>query len=117
MKVLVIGLNPSRLGKNSSAIRNLYKWLDELNVKVFSFTNLYEGYEIDETRPQTESIREFAKSYDKILALGKVVSLHLDHLEINHFSLPHPSGLNRQLNDQKFIDERLEACKNYLEGL
>lgn len=51
---------------------------------------------------------------DKIVAVGKEASKHLFHLGIPHFILPHPSGLNRQINDDAFIEKSLMACKAYL---
>lgn len=49
-----------------------------------------------------------------IIAFGDQVSNVLKFDKIEHFKLPHPSGRNRQLNDQKFINNRLDLCKQYL---
>lgn len=52
----------------------------------------------------------------KFVALGKEAEKHLNWLEIrDFFSLPHPSGLNRQNNDEEFVKERLDLCKKWLE--
>jgi uracil-DNA glycosylase len=28
--------------------------------------------------------------------------------------MPHPSGLNRQLNDKEFVEEKIKGLANYL---
>jgi len=33
-----------------------------------------------------------------------------------YFKLPHPSGLNRKINDKKFIKQELTKCKEWLNG-
>lgn len=116
MKVLVVGLNPSRKHGNSPTIKTLNKWLDVLELKMVSFINLYEGYEIDQRENQANNIREMCKDYDKVLALGKDVSDTLCHMEISHCRLAHPSGRNRQINNSLYVHEMLKACKNYLYG-
>ena len=40
--------------------------------------------------------------------------LRLDEIEIR-FKLPHPSGLNRKLNDKEWLEEQLAACKEWLD--
>lgn len=47
-----------------------------------------------------------------IIALGNKASEALKAKP--HFKLPHPSGLNRQINNKKFIDEKLAACYSYI---
>lgn len=116
MKVLVVGLNPSKLDGKSPSLKTLNRWLTDLNVMSYSFMNIYQDYQINEKTSQADLIRAYSKSYDKIIALGRTVAVHLDHMEIDHFVMPHPSGLNRLLNDKKFVDLKLQACKNYLEG-
>jgi hypothetical protein len=49
-----------------------------------------------------------------VVALGANASEALKAKHINHYKLPHPSGLNRQINDQKFIVHKLQECKRWL---
>lgn len=114
MKVLVVGLNPSIKGGNSPTIKNLYKWLDVLQLKYVSFINLYDDYGSHYKTPNQQFIKEISVRYDRVLCLGRVVSNTLRNMDIDCFDLPHPSGLNRQLNNVNYVHERLEACKNYL---
>lgn len=48
-----------------------------------------------------------------VVALGNNASKSLKNIE--HFKLPHPSGRNRQINDKKFIKEKLQECRLYIE--
>lgn len=52
---------------------------------------------------------------DKVIALGKEASKYLKKLNIEHFIMDHPSGLNRKLNDTKYVENKLKECKEYLE--
>jgi hypothetical protein len=47
-----------------------------------------------------------------VVALGNKASKALR--DIPHFKLPHPSGLNRQINDKNYINYQLLACKRYI---
>jgi uracil-DNA glycosylase len=51
---------------------------------------------------------------DKVIALGKTAAVALTLLRIPFYGMPHPSGLNRQLNDPKFVEEKLKELKKYL---
>jgi len=33
---------------------------------------------------------------------------------VPHLKIPHPSGLNRVLNDKKTVDKFLRHCKDYI---
>lgn len=112
MRVLVIGLTPSTKTQHNASLKRLYGWLDLLDQHIVSFTNLYESKNISEI----EFIKSIHRKYDKILALGNEVSNELNKHGILHFKLPHPSGLNRQLNDEGFVYETIKECKNYLYG-
>ena len=116
MRVLVVGLNPSIKHGKSKSLSTLYKWLDYLNLDIVSFTNLYQNYTLGGDDDQDKSIKAISKQYDKVLALGSVVSNNLYHLDVDHYRLPHPSGRNRSLNNKEFVHEQLELCKNYLKG-
>lgn len=50
---------------------------------------------------------------DIYIALGNNASKKLGNLP--HFKLPHPSGLNRQINDEAFIATKLAECKAYID--
>lgn len=53
----------------------------------------------------------------KYIALGKNAAKKLDSLKLDFFRLPHPSGLNRQVNDTGYIRTRLRSCKEWINGV
>lgn len=59
-------------------------------------------------------VLELARPYRRVLALGNFASAALDRLSIAHFQLPHPSPLNRKLNDPSYEKTVLRECYNYL---
>jgi hypothetical protein len=119
LKVLVLGINPSVLGgRRSPSIRNLHKWLDVLELKYVSFSNIYKGTgEYKDKRTERKFLNEVCPQYDKIIALGSTVGDVLDSLGFSHFTLPHPSPRNRQLNDKAFVVKKLIFCRQYLGNL
>jgi uracil-DNA glycosylase family 4 len=59
---------------------------------------------------------------DYIITLGKTAEKALVMMKItetgyDYYAMPHPSGLNRQLNDPKFIQEKIKGLQNYLKSL
>ncbi len=49
----------------------------------------------------------YHKGNFKVIALGNKAAERLANLGIGYRKLPHPSGLNRQLNDKKQLTEQL----------
>lgn len=50
-----------------------------------------------------------------VVALGQKAATYLKKTGIvNYFTLFHPSGKNRLLNDKNFVKLRLEACQKYI---
>jgi uracil-DNA glycosylase len=50
----------------------------------------------------------------KVIALGQAASSRLAKLNISHFTLPHPSGRNRLLNNKEYVSMKLSEAKLYL---
>ncbi len=118
MKILVIGLNPANVGGvKSRSIKVLHGWLDRLDLKYVSFINLSEqSGKFLIKNINKDYVLDVCSNYQKILALGITVGSILGDLHIPHFKLPHPSGLNRQLNDSGYVQEKLNSCRKYLYG-
>lgn len=51
---------------------------------------------------------------DKVIALGKTASKALTLLRIPHYAMPHPSGMNRLLNDPTYVAEKINGLKEFL---
>lgn len=50
-----------------------------------------------------------------IVSLGKTADIALTLLRIPHYAMPHPSPINRQLNNQQFIDSKINGLIKYLQ--
>jgi hypothetical protein len=117
MKVVVVGQNPAILKteRRSGSLVTLYRWLDILNIRQVSFCNVYEypgKFSVKDVN--LDQLRTYVESYNKVITLGTIPDRILTDLGIHHFALPHPSGLNRRLNDKAFVREELSRCREYL---
>jgi hypothetical protein len=54
--------------------------------------------------------------FDRIIVLGDAAEKEVKKIytKSKYFKLPHPSGLNRKLNDKKWLNKQLKACKKWL---
>ncbi len=50
----------------------------------------------------------------KVIALGRAAESRLIEMEIEHFLLPHPSGLNRALNNKLELATTLSRCRDWI---
>lgn len=118
MKVLVVGMNPSGRDlkdKKGPTLKKLESWMDQVGVQHFSFMNTFdEPGETKLTKVDFKRLCKVAEDYDKIVALGGFVSSALNTINVSHFKMPHPSPLNRLLNDKTFEQNILKECKEYL---
>lgn len=117
--VTIVGMNPSksRAVYSGSALSRLRSWTDKLELRHFTFINLSSDPDWD--RKFNSMDKEFVctnlKNCDIIIVLGTMVSAYLKRLGYKeHFVLPHPSPLNRQINDSNFIDMKLSECRRYI---
>lgn len=119
--LIFVGLNPgkahiSKINKGSSH-RRFNTWLEYLNLKHVSFTNLSPDPDWDFKFKTFDHnlLKDSIQNCNKIVAWGSKVSSYLKRLGfIDHFVLPHPSGLNRQLNDPMYVQRKLDECKIYI---
>lgn len=118
MKVMVLGLNPSEHGGKSKTFKTLHKWMDDLDVKYYCFDNVTWDFEQPKSNKDVdfERIKESIFGCERILALGSKADAVLRHLGANHYSLPHPSGLNRQINNSEYLQALIKDCKRYIWG-
>lgn len=132
-RILFIGSNPSI--KSSST---LPFWEDSKSRSILnswiSRTSLDNGYVIhfenvsnhptENNRPLNVSEIRFNldrintiikdRNFYRIVALGNTASKALTLLRVKHYSLPHPSGLNRKLNDKNFVEEMIKGLIEYI---
>ena len=58
----------------------------------------------------------FNPSITKVVALGNTASTALEKLDVEYFKIPHPSPLNRFLNNTVQVEAVLEECKKWLDS-
>jgi len=92
--------------------------MDELGILRYSFVNAQQ--ERGRFSPTDEDLRFLVDifettAYDVVLSLGNDSSRTLRRIGVEHFALPHPSGLNRRLNDLDFVRAILNRCKEYID--
>ena len=120
MKVLVVGMCPSdkpTLGtKRNATFRNLESWMDRLDIRHFSFINTFD-YPGDPRMSNVDfdNLEIACSEYNRVLALGNFVSRTLCKIGVQHYVMPHPSPLNRNLNHKWWVDLMIEDCKDYLQ--
>lgn len=89
--------------------------MDEIGVRNWSFVNCiptpgpYAFKDVD-----FEHLSACVEGYDKVVCLGGFPSKVLRSLGINHHILPHPSGLNKNLNDKAYERLQVKLCKEYI---
>lgn len=127
--VLFVGSNPSKKNLHrrkafegtQSGIR-LMSWIKFLGIGRAHAVNV--SHRIGKITFQENEIhfvcREIAKFSWRahggfsVVALGKAASKALASREIPHFTLPHPSGLNRKLNDHSYVESELRKCQKFI---
>jgi len=114
--VIFIGMNPGKRAQFGSTFKRFSTWLDKLDINIVSFTNLSFDPNWDQKVSSFDPVffKQSIAGYDKVVAWGGFVSRYLAWYKIDHFMLPHPSGLNRQVNNHIYIDKKLQECKEYI---
>src|SRR5271165_5389735 len=132
-KILFIGSNPSRRSKSvvpfyedTGSNKVLTKWCSQLEAGTIESLHYWnvthqptpgnrplKTCEIHDALPKLlKSIDEICP--DKIVTLGKTAEKALQLLNVEHYPMPHPSGRNRLLNDPKYVEEKINGLKGYL---
>lgn len=119
INIVVVGQNP---GNNKSAhyyknhtMDRLKQWMSDIHVQFFSFVNcLHDKGQTQMKDVDYDFLYECVKDADKIIALGNFASACLEHINISHYKLPHPSPRNRVLNDKMKLMKTLEECERFV---
>lgn len=124
MRVLFVGQNPSKdnvdfnvafIGSRSHA--RLMSWIKSLKIDNYSLTNASRVIgPVTLKDADLNGIRATIEAYKPthIVSLGEYASKVLKRMKIAHIPMPHPSGLNRKLNDAQFEARELERCREAL---
>lgn len=120
MNVLFVGQNPSRDNLTKEAFigsksgNTLLAWIRYLNVDKCRLFNASTKLGKVTQKNVRRDLKAITQGYDIVIALGNYASKALTKRNIDHFKLPHPSGLNRKLNDLEYIKNQLDFCKAFI---
>lgn len=113
-RILIVGHSPSKKNiRNSPTMKRLHRWLDECGVRTYAFTNLSP---VPCKKLLKENICLDGLDHNKIITLGAEVSKLMDKAGIQHYAAPHPSPLNRNLNDISFEKKIIKELGVYIRG-
>lgn len=128
LTILFIGSNPSQRASSTEAFasdtasgRILRSWIEGIEGNIV-FDNIVSRVtknnrplhpnEISRaSAPLLERINRIRP--DRLIALGKSAAQALSKLKLDFLELPHPSGLNRKLNDKDYVAQQVAALKAY----
>lgn len=138
--VVFVGSNPSKSAHSrvpfdltSRSGKTLRQWLKVLDLdghiqgqRLYNVANRptpnnrpLNAKEIVAALPALHSDLEYEQMMDRtiglrVVALGKTAEKALTLLRVPFYSMPHPSGMNRQLNDPKYVEEKINGLREYL---
>lgn len=117
--IVFVGIAPgnARYGRLDASIRKLERWATALDILHYGFVNCvpyHFGPGYKRAMVDYDWLRACTRD-QTVVALGRFASDALTRIGVEHFVLPHPSGLNRQLNDPAFLPAALERCRGWLE--
>lgn len=114
VKVVIVGDAPSSKNVNANiafvgakCFNTVVSWIKHLSPDYYVCVNSDDDNNLS-------NIQSLAQDNFKIVALGNNAAGRLASKKINFFKMPHPSGLNRQLNDKDYIDKVLKDCYAYV---
>jgi uracil-DNA glycosylase len=126
---MFVGSNPSAKSEttspfdvNTNSGRVLKSWIDRVGIQDYSHINVSDEktpgnrpLSISEIKKALGSLSIKLQGADRVVAVGKTAAKAMDMTGIAFMEIPHPSGLNRKLNDPQFVEEQLEKLKKYVE--
>lgn len=127
--ILFVGSNPSTSSTEDAAFhsstmssKRLMTWLNNID-GIFIYINVLNS-PTENNRPLKKSeitlnidrLRNdiLAIKPNKVVALGKTAGVALDMLKIEHYKMPHPSGRNRELNNEEYVKEKVKGLESYV---
>lgn len=135
MKILFLGQNPSRVSPdtafyNTKSMNVLQSWISRAGITGdIHFANVFDDHTMKKFPKKLITERILSgkigvdfKDYDIIYLCGvialKAMDIYLkgDWRNTNTVYLPHPSGLNRKLNDAKYIESKIEEMRKTYES-
>lgn len=71
------------------------------------------------TEDDMSRLREEYSFYrpEKIITFGRVAERTISELGWEYFKMPHPSGLNRKLNNRHYVDKMIQDMVTYIRSI
>ena len=126
--ILFVASNPSKLNHDpniaiigSKSEKTFNSWVQYLAPNSeYSVVNVSD--KITDKRPLRKSEFDLKKLYNhvsnplvtKIIAMGNIASCALEEIGVEFYKIPHPSPLNRFLNNKVQVKAVLKECKKWL---
>lgn len=114
MTVLIVGDAPSKFNTDPAqafigarCYPRLISWIKSMGIQDYKLINSH----------TVELLQEVSSWKGPIIALRIKAQNRLNQGGIQRFCLPHPSGLNRQINNKPLIQAELTAIRLYLIGV
>ncbi len=114
--IYFVGDKPSKRNKDpqvafvgTGSYKTLLEWFYRMNLSINDIM-LYNSNAF------IEDIQDKVNPDDFVVALGNEASKILIQHNVPHHKIPHPSGLNRMLNNNKQVKEFLKGCKGYVKA-
>lgn len=132
IRVLFIGSNPSGKSPDEFAFhyrtrsgKTLYSWIERADIHVRVLANVSNKITpgnrpltITEIRQALPALKErIDRNNCPVVAVGKTAARALTLLGVQFYELPHPSGLNRKLNNPAYIDEKIKGLIAWINPL
>lgn len=133
MVVVFIGSNPSVKSasiipfyRDTKSLKVIEGWFDKLGetpITTIHFLNVSNAptvnnrpLKVSEIKANLDNLNSDIEGLnpDKIVTLGRTAEKALTLLRREFYAMPHPSGLNRQLNDPTFVEEKISGLRVYL---
>lgn len=123
MKIVFVGSNPSSASIDETAFHKSTRSSEVLSQWVCTIEGTKEFLNVSSIKTQNNrplklseiksALPELARRLqeiraDRIVALGKVATKALTLLGEHFFEMPHPSGMNRKLNDKVYMQQKIK---------
>lgn len=131
-RVVLVGSNPSQKSPDNTPFHPstksrqfVDKWFEDIPKITVMYRNL-----VDEKTKNNKQLRKsdidiedinykfetFIKQNSKIIACGKVAAMGLTMAGIEHFEMPHPSGLCRFWNDKEAGEAKVKEMLEWIKS-
>lgn len=104
-KPSVHNIDPKVAFVGTKSYKTLLSWIADMDVDI---------QQVRLDNASTFKAWNYMEEGYKFVALGNEAAIKLKACGFKYFQLPHPSGMNRKLNDKAWLLSQLFECKNYI---